>query len=173
MRQVFSSPRIENVDRVEAMLHENGIETYATNRDKLRRDRLRRFSYSRGADETAWPAIWIKHAEDLPQARQLLRDAGLMGSTRPDIATQYMLRAPVQERTQPASTRLRRALLILVLISAIYMFWNLSIQNQPQDRPPLENSTAVSPATNLSLPYDETGQSNTVIIIDKDSEPVE
>ena len=28
MRQVFSSPRLENVDRVEAMMHEAGIDTY-------------------------------------------------------------------------------------------------------------------------------------------------
>lgn len=173
MRQVFSSPRIENIDRVEAMLHENGIETYVTNRDKLRRDRLRRFSYSKAADEAAWPAIWIKQAEDLPQARELLRNAGLMGSTRPDIATQYQLRAPIQERRQPATTRLRRILLILVLVSAIYMLWSLNIQNQASDTPAEENSNVVLPAIHPTLADDKTGQPNTVIVIDQDSEPDE
>lgn len=122
MRQVFSSPRIENVDRVEALLHEAGIETHVSNRDKLRRDRLRSFSYSARPDSSSWPAVWIQQAEDLPRARELLRDAGVMGSTRPNIATEYKLRPRSEYDAPRRASQVRRVLLVVVAISAIFFF---------------------------------------------------
>ncbi len=135
MRQVFSSPRIENVDRVEAMLHEAGIQTHVSNRDKLRRDRLRSFSYSARSDSSSWPAVWISEAEDLPRARELLRDAGLMGSTRPDVATQYQLRPRSEYDTPRTASHVRRVLLVLVAISAIYFFAFRMLQSPSMQHP--------------------------------------
>jgi hypothetical protein len=122
MRQVFSSPRLENIDRVEALLSEIGVETYVSNRDKLRRDRVRNFSYTARSDSSTWPAVWVKQAEDLPRARALLREAGVMGSTRPDVATQYQLRPRVEHEAPRAASHVRRVLLVLVAISALYFF---------------------------------------------------
>jgi hypothetical protein len=121
MRQVFSSPRIENVDRVEALLHEAGIGTHVSNRDKLRRDRLRSFSYSARPDSSSWPAVWIQQAEDLPRARELLREAGVMGSTRPDVASEYQLRPRSEyEAPRPAgSGRHLGAVFLRVQIPAV------------------------------------------------------
>lgn len=120
MRQVFSSPRLENVDRVEAMLHAAGIETHVSNRDKLRRDRLRSFSYTARSDSSSWPAVWVSQAEDLPRAREMLRDAGLMGSTRPGVATEYQLRPRGDYAAPRAATHVRRVLLVLVAICSLY-----------------------------------------------------
>ncbi len=122
MRQVFSSPRLENIDRVEALLSEIGVETYVSNRDKLRRDRMRNFSYTARSDSSNWPAVWVTRAEDLPRARTLLREAGVMGSTRPDVATQYQLRPRNEHEAPRAASHVRRVLLVLVAISAIYFF---------------------------------------------------
>ncbi len=136
MRQVFSSPRIENVDRVEAMLHEAGIHTHVSNRDKLRRDRMRSFSYSERSDSSSWPAIWITNAEDLPRARTMLREAGLMGSTRPDVATQYQLRPRTELDAPRAASHARRVLLVLVVLSTIY-FFVFKVMQSPSMQTPL------------------------------------
>lgn len=135
MRQVFSSPRIENVDRVEAMLHEAGIHTHVSNRDKLRRDRMRSFSYSERSDSSSWPAIWITNAEDLPRARAMLREAGLMGSTRPDVATQYQLRPRTELYAPRAASHMRRVLLVLVVLSTIYFFVFKAMQSPSMQTP--------------------------------------
>lgn len=135
MRQVFSSPRIENVDRVEEMMHEAGIQTYVSNRDKLRRDRLRSFSYSAKSNRAAWPAVWITLAEDLPKAREMLRDAGLMGSTRPNVATEYELRPRDESSAPRRASHVRRVLLVLAVISALYLFAFKALQAPSMQTP--------------------------------------
>ncbi|MGD9583074.1 MAG: hypothetical protein AB7V26_05295 [Lysobacterales bacterium] len=141
MRQVFSSPRLENVDGVEAFLHQHGIATHVSNRDKLRRDRFRRPSYSQPASTSSWPAVWVLQAEDLPRARQLLRDAGLMGSTRPDVAPGYNLSPRREVESIPTAARIRRILLALVLLSTGYFLWTT------QSRPPPPPAARSLPAT--------------------------
>lgn len=145
MRQIFSSPRLENVDRVEALLHDVGIETYVSNRDKLRRDRLRSFSYSARSDASTWPAIWVKEAQDLPRARELLRDAGLMGSTRPNVANEYELRPRSDYEGPRTASYVRRVLLVLVALSTIYFFGFKALQ-APQRQTILAPAPAVAPA---------------------------
>jgi hypothetical protein len=135
MRQVFSSPRVENVDRVEAMLNEAGIATHVSNRDKLKRNRLRSFSYTARSDSSTWPAIWISNAEDLPRAREMLREAGLMGSTRPDVATQYELRPRVDHEAPRTASNVRRVLLVLVVLSTIYFFAFKALQSPSMQTP--------------------------------------
>ena len=135
MRQVFSSPRVENVDRVEAMLNEAGIATHVSNRDKLKRNRMRSFSYTARSDASTWPAIWISNAEDLPRAREMLREAGLMGSTRPDVATQYELRPRADHEAPRTASHVRRVLLVLVVLSTIYFFAFKALQSPSMQTP--------------------------------------
>jgi len=159
MRQVFSSPRLENVDGVEAFLHQHDIATHVSNRDKLRRDRFRRPSYSQPASERNWPAVWVLHAEDLPRARQLLRDAGLMGSTRPDVAPGYNLAPRRETETQPTAARVRRVLLALVLFSTGYFLWTTQFGRQPTPTappqpPPTQSRTAPATAPEQITPVE-------------------
>ena len=82
MRQIYTSPRVENVERVVAMLRDAGIETSVTNdRTWAGRD-YKRASYSSPPDRDAWPQVWIVRAEDQPKARALLREAGIEPATR-------------------------------------------------------------------------------------------
>lgn len=82
MRQIFSSPRIENVERIVALLNEAGIETRVTNRRAYAGHDYKGPSYSARQDASAWPAVWIVKAEDQPRARAMLRDIGIAPATR-------------------------------------------------------------------------------------------
>ena len=82
MRQFFTSPRLENVERVEQMLEEAGIQTRVTDRATWNRATKRDFSYTDRRGTTKWPAVWVVKADDYVRARQMLREIGLMESTR-------------------------------------------------------------------------------------------
>lgn len=82
MRQVFSSARLENVEKVAQMLEEDGIEVRITNGRSYKGKVRRNFSYREGGNEGPQPAVWIVKSEDQPRARQILREAGLIDSTR-------------------------------------------------------------------------------------------
>ena len=77
MRQLYSSPRVENIERLDAALKELGIQTRVTNR-KSYLTGTPYFGYSERNTEAKWPAVWIVEADDYPRARQLLRDIGLL-----------------------------------------------------------------------------------------------
>ena len=159
MRQVFASPRNENVDRVEALLNEAGIATRVVNRDKLQRDRFQRFSYREQTDAKTWPAVQIVLAEDLPKARELLRAAGLMGSTRPD--TQEAIprwEAPGNTADRAAAT-MRRVAMIGVLGALILLafFYSRGMRTYPPSEP------AIAPAATSAPPVED----NTVFLLDE------
>lgn len=80
MRQVFSSQRLENVEAVAQLLREAGIEVRITDGRSYKGAMRSRHSY---ADQSSpKPAVWIVHSEDQVRARELLRDKGLIESTR-------------------------------------------------------------------------------------------
>lgn len=103
MRQIYTSPRHDNIDRVVALLAEHAIETTVTNRSSFNRPTFQRFSYAdRNVDRSAWPQVWVKHADDFTKARGLLKEIGI----EPVVRFQEELRIhrspdrrPVQQRT--------------------------------------------------------------------------
>jgi hypothetical protein len=82
MRQIYTSPRMENIQRVVALMAEQGIETSITNRRAYQGADWKRFSYTEKGDRDAWPQISVVRSEDQTRARQILRDAGLEPATR-------------------------------------------------------------------------------------------
>jgi hypothetical protein len=82
MRQIYTSPRVENVERVVALLNEAGIETSVTNHRSWAGRDYKRASYSSPPEREAWPQVWIVKAEDQPRARALLREVGIEPATR-------------------------------------------------------------------------------------------
>ncbi len=71
MRQIYTSPRVENVERIVALLGEQGIETRVTNHRSWAGRDFKRTSYSARTDSSEWPQVWIVKAEDQPKARAL------------------------------------------------------------------------------------------------------
>ncbi len=82
MRQVFTSPRLENVEAVAALLRAEGIQVKISEDRSYRGNRRSNFSYRDGEATGAQPSVWIIHAEDQPRGRKLLREAGLLESSR-------------------------------------------------------------------------------------------
>ena len=99
MRRVFSSPRMENVERVAKLLREAGIETRLTHGRSYKGGLRGDFSYRDDVRTEPVPAVWVVKSEDQPAAREILRAAGLLDSTRRE--TGYTL--PVFHTETPAS----------------------------------------------------------------------
>jgi len=78
VRQVFSSPRIENVEAVARMLEEAGIEVRISNGRSYRGAIRGNFSYRDQGSGGPQPSIWVLRSDQQPEARRLLREAGLL-----------------------------------------------------------------------------------------------
>ena len=119
MRQIYTSPRIENVQRVVALMAAHGIETSVQNRRDYQRADWKRFSYSRPSDRNAWPQVSITRAEDLTQARRLLREAGIAPSTR--FAEELAAARGAGDARPHQRTSHRVKLVVLALIVGVAM----------------------------------------------------
>ncbi|MEO6690314.1 MAG: hypothetical protein ABIS07_01765 [Dokdonella sp.] len=82
MRQIYTSPRMENIQRVVALMTEQGIQTSISNRRAYQGADWKKFSYTAKGDRDAWPQVSVVRSEDQTRARQVLRDAGLEPATR-------------------------------------------------------------------------------------------
>jgi hypothetical protein len=119
MRQIYTSPRVENVERVVAMLGEAGIATSVTNRRSWAGHDFRRPSYSARQDSAEWPQVWVVHAEDQPRARALLREAGVEPATRhaEELArSRQSAAAPGRRRSLAIYLRLTLLAVIAILV---------------------------------------------------------
>src|SRR3546814_9874795 len=80
MRKVFTSARLENVERVAKLLEDDGIEVRITNGRSYKGGIRGNFPY-RG-EGNKMPEVWVVRSADQPRARAMLREAGLMDYTR-------------------------------------------------------------------------------------------
>lgn len=122
MRQVFTSPRLENVERVAALLQKHGVVTRITNGRTFKGSLRGNFSYRESANKNPPPAVWVVRSEDQPKARELLREAGLLDSGR--SPTSYLstdlLHSARDDANDPAKRRMFRikaGLLISITIA--------------------------------------------------------
>lgn len=126
MRQVFTSARLENVEAVAELLRAQGIAVKITQDRSYRGTRRRQFSYRQHGEPGPQPAVWIVRAEDQPRGRQLLREAGLLHSTRagegPYLPT-TPLGPPAGRVGLGGAMRTRLGLLgLIALVSALIVF---------------------------------------------------
>ena len=121
MRRIYSSPRIENVERLVAVMAEHGIATKVTNR-RAYDGNYSRFSYARPGASEDWPSVWVKHANDHTRARQLMRDIGIEPATRyAEELASYRFQQNGGRNPARIAARVRTAVLIAVVIAvAIY-----------------------------------------------------
>ncbi len=145
MRKIFSSQRVENAEGVAQMLRDAGIEVRVTNGRSYHSKRRGQFSYLDKNDGNNQPAVWVVHANDQPRARELLRDARLLDTTRRDHPTaEYAFRdAPVQGSGRSWAWRIRIAL--LVVIAGVALVIMLRHRNAPPPAPAPQVQPAPAP----------------------------
>jgi hypothetical protein len=131
MRQVFSSPRIENVEGVARLLEDAGIEVRITHGRSYRSAIRGNFSYRESADAGPRPAVWIVKSEDQPRARQLLREAGLlhtaagpmpMDSYIPETPHMNRERVVIAAPTSRRASRIRYGLLAGIALMVVLTY---------------------------------------------------
>lgn len=121
MRKVFSSGRLENVEAVAELLRADGIEVRISDGRSYHGTRRSNFSYSEVGQSGPQPAVWILNADDQPRGRQLLRDAGLLESTRAGessylpLSGMHEAKVPVTRKAS-ARARMRFGLLVLIVV---------------------------------------------------------
>ncbi|MEO8808832.1 MAG: hypothetical protein ABI386_01115 [Rhodanobacter sp.] len=117
MRQIYTSPRQENIDRVVALMAEHGIEATVSNRSNYNPQSWRRFSYSQQReDRSRWEQVWIAHADDFSQARKLLLELGIEPVIRHGEELAAVRKPSPLDRRNRVATRVRRVLLLAVLV---------------------------------------------------------
>ncbi|NCT66063.1 MAG: hypothetical protein GXC76_00310 [Rhodanobacteraceae bacterium] len=125
MRQIYTSPRMENIQRVVALMTEQGIETSIANRRAYQGADWKRFSYSAKGDRDSWPQVWVVRAEDQTAARRILRDAGLEPATRfaDELAASRGL-GDAAERRRHLTMRIKIIMLTLIAAVAGLIAWS-------------------------------------------------
>jgi hypothetical protein len=157
MRQVFSSPRIENVEGVAKLLEDAGIEVRITNGRSYRSAIRGNFSYRDSPDAGPRPAVWIVKSEDQPRARQLLREAGLlhtaagplpMDSYIPETPHMRRGRVVIAAPTSRRAARIRYGLLagIALMVVLIYIATRRPAPETASSAPAPASASAPAPA---------------------------
>jgi hypothetical protein len=153
MRQVFSSLRLENVERVAQLLRDAGVQVRLTHGRSYKGGLRGDFSYRDQAREGPLPAVWVVLSEDQPRARELLRKHGLLDSTRSD--TGYRL--PAFRTEEPAAAddpgrkrafRLKIGLLLVIaIVLGLTLFTQLGTapETTVQPAPALPAGTSATP----------------------------
>lgn len=120
MRQVFTSQRLETVEGVARLMEDAGIAVHISNGRSYKGGMSGQFSFSDPKPARKQPALWIKHPADQPRAREILREAGLLDSTRPDQGSNYVFRESEDDAPRRGnwSWRIRAALLLLIAMMA-------------------------------------------------------
>ncbi|WP_449446125.1 hypothetical protein [Thermomonas brevis] len=153
MRKVFSSQRLENVEAVAELLRKEGIAVRISNGRSYRSTRRATFSYDSRRQPDEVPSVWIVHSEDQPRGRQLLRDLGLLESTREPGAS-YL---PSGLHGEPAggrrgffsAKRIRLGLLALTVIGIGLVGFVMRKHDKPA---PTATVAAAAPATAAPAP---------------------
>jgi len=130
MRSVFTSPRLENVEAVAKMLEEAGIEVRVSQDRSYKGNRRRPFSYRDIAlSDEADPQVWVIKAEDQPKARAMLRESGLIDSTRPDSGqtSSYLPLSPTMPLARRPDRRAAIVMRIRLLLLAIIVLLSILI----------------------------------------------
>ncbi len=128
MRQIFTSQRLETVEGVARMLQEAGIAVYVSQPRSYRGKRRGQFSYSEPVPASQQPAVWVRMAEDQPRARELLREAGLLATTRtsysglPQPATEALPSRFEESGGNRWAWRVRVGLLLVIAAVAMFIW---------------------------------------------------
>lgn len=126
MREVYRSLRVEQVEGAATLLNGAGIETSIQNGRSYKGGRRRNFSFRETPDSAKAAVLYVTHNGDLPEARRLLREAGLMDPGQRESYLSQELQFQLREEKKPRidPRRLRTVLLMMiVIIIALFTFF--------------------------------------------------
>ena len=121
MRQMYTSPRLSNVEGVAKLLDDHAIQNKITQGRTYKGVSRREFSFretEKSKDEQ--PAVWVIQPGDYKRARELLQEAGLV-----DVAAQResflpeALQFKETAKPDPAVRLFRIRIVLLVIIGAM------------------------------------------------------
>lgn len=156
MRQVFSSPRLENVERVAELLRAEDIEVRIVNGRSYKGSRRSNFSYRDGASGPR-PSVWVVRSDDQVRARALLRDAGLLQnlpSTRSYLGQGEVVFAerPAPRRGMSRASKVRYTLLGgAALVTALAWFSRPDADTPAASATPLAETAPIEDAPTLDM----------------------
>lgn len=123
MRQVYTSPRHENIERMVALFTEHGIETRVTDLNAYRTGGYKRFSYSRDKNPDTWAKVWVVRSDDQTRARQLMRDAGIEPTSEHSHVLEAARKKAAANPARGFASRIRVLLLVIIGILVLLMLW--------------------------------------------------
>lgn len=137
MRKIFSSQRVENAEGVAQMLRDAGIEVRVTNGRSYQSKRRGQFSYLDKTTASNLPAVWVVHANDQPRAREILREARLLDTTRRDHPTaEYAFSEPPADTGNGRSWAWRIRFILMAVIAGVVLMMVLRHRNAPEPAAP-------------------------------------
>jgi len=148
VRQVFTSQRLETVEGVAKMLEDAGISVYVSHSRSYRSRRSGQFSYADPMPAHQQPGVWVRLAEDQPRARELLREAGLMATTRNYSGLPHADAAasPAQSGEGRGRWAWRIRIGLMLAIAAVAMLLWVGRRQPAADAPVAAPAPAVQPA---------------------------
>lgn len=150
MRQVYTSLRVETVEGVAKLLRDAGIEVHIANGRSYHSKRGGQFSYAEPMQPKQQPSVWVRHAEDQPRAREILRQAGLIASSRQGQQPALLFATPATATVagRPLAWKIRVALLVAVAVAAMVTV----VRHRSMPPPPPAAPPASAPATQPAPP---------------------
>lgn len=137
MRQIFSSQRVETVEGVAELLRSHDIEVKVTNGRSYKTRRRGQFSYTDLGNSQGYPAVWIVRADDQPRAREILRDARLLDTTRRDHPTaEFAFRDTAETSGSGRGWAWRIRIALLVVIAGVALVIGLRHRGAPAPAAP-------------------------------------
>ncbi len=121
MREIYTSPRPENIDRVVALFAKHGIETRITNRAVYDRPSYTSFSYGPRENRARWARVEVVNAKDMPRARALLRELGIKPLTRYADELANSRQPHLRRSPQVVARRVRTLMLVLVAVALVIL----------------------------------------------------
>lgn len=157
MRQIFTSQRVETVEGVAQLLEAAGIATYISNGRSYHGRRGSQFKYSDPTPKSKQPTLWVRHADDQPRARELLRAQGLLETTRPGVVQPLAFADPDPDARGRRGWALRIRLVLLALIVAAAAFTFLHHRALRQQAQAEAQAAAAAQAARQARPPQDDG----------------
>lgn len=128
MQIIYSTPRLENAERIASLLEAGGVAVRLLYGPHFRRNTWKGANYP-STETGKWPRVMVLNNGDMPRGREILREAGILPPTAFDRLAGGAPDAPVFTRTPPppsnpisAARIVRISLIIAVLVVGTVQF---------------------------------------------------